>query len=794
MSKNAPFPDDADDTDDASAPHPIRTWLLRGALIGLGLVFGLGIPYVLYLDRQVRIEFEQLAWQVPTRVYARPLLLKPGVRLTADALELELSAATYRKDASGTVPGSYSRNGSHFSLATRAYTDVDGPVSARRLELNVGGGRVTGLRDPVARKSITSARIDPARIATLYGINEEERRLVRLENTPPLLITGLQAVEDRNFKNHHGIDPMGVARAIWVNLREGDFEQGASTLTQQMVRSLFLSNTKTVTRKVREALYALIIEARFDKRKILEAYLNQVYLGQQGKQSIHGVAAGADYWFGRDLATLKTEDIALLVGIIQGPSLWDPRRHPDRALYRRAVVLDVFVETGLISPDEAKRAKAAPLGVSARPGYARNRAPAFLDLVRRQLARDYPADALRGAGLSVISTLSPSAQTLAERSVVATLAKVQRNQGPELQAGLVLTSTGTGEVEAVVGNRKFDEPGFNRALESQRPVGSLLKPFVYLLAFAQPERYSLATFVQDTPVEVTQPNGKSWRPKNSDGSSHGTVTTATALARSYNQATVRLGMEVGPDRLSQLLKVLGGVRAAPNPSLILGAVDLSVYSMAQAYQFLASGGRIQPLRSVRGVLDPKGNLLNRYDDKTDPAQEGDAIAARLVTLALQGAVTNGTASPLLRDGLGPLSPAGKTGTSNDSRDSWFAGYTGDHLAVVWVGNDGNAPTGLYGATGAMRVWSGIFTKLPTEPLRVSGQGLEWAWLDPTRYATTEAGCAGARRVAFVAGYLPPEHSNCQQNSWLDWFHLGGDGEQPTTPEQAPPEPPPEPAQ
>jgi penicillin-binding protein 1B len=789
LSKNAPI---SRDDDDAPA-HPIRTWLLRAVLVGFGLLLGLGGPYVLYLDRQVRIEFEQLAWQVPTRVYARPLLLKPGLRLNADALELELSAATYRKADSASVAGTYTRDGGRFRIATRAYTDVDGPVPARRLELNVGGGRVAGLRDVIARRAIPAARIDPARIATLYGIDEEERRLVRLEDVPPLMITGLQAVEDRNFKNHHGIDFLGVARAIWVNMREAGFEQGASTLTQQMVRSLFLSNTKTVTRKVREALYAVIIEARFDKRKILEAYLNQVYLGQQGKQSIHGVAAGADYWFGRDLATLKTEDIALLIGIIQGPSLWDPRRNPERALYRRGVVLDVFVETGLISPEEARRAKATPLGVSARPGYARNRAPAFLDLVRKQLARDYPADALRGAGLSVISTLSPAAQILAERSVTSTLARVQRKQGPELQAGVVVTSTTTGEVEAVVGNRKSDEPGFNRALEAQRPVGSLLKPFVYLLAFAQPERYSLATFVQDTPVEVTQPNGKPWRPKNSDGSSHGTVTTATALARSYNQATVRVGMDVGPDRLAQLLKVLVGVHAAPNPSLILGSVDMTVYTMAQAYQFLASDGRIQPLRAVRGVLDPKGKLLKRYDAKSDPAQEGDAIAARLVTLALQGAVTGGTASPLLRDGLGPLSLAGKTGTSNDSRDSWFAGYTADHLAVVWVGNDGNAPTGLYGATGAMRVWSSIFTKLPAEPLRVSGKGLEWAWLDPTRYATTEDGCAGARRVAFVAGYLPPEHVSCQQSSWLDWFHLGGDGEQPPTPEDGPP-PPPEPAQ
>ena len=760
---------------------PWKRWVLRALLIGSGLLFGLGLPYVWYLDKQVRTEFAQLQWQVPTRVYARPLLLKSGLRLDAAALELELASATYRNDGLGQLPGTYARNGTRFRIGTRAFTDMDGPVPQQRLDVALAGGRVAQVRDARTRKSLGSARIDPARIATLYGIDEEERRLVRMEEVPALLITGLQAVEDRNFKSHHGIDPWGVARAIWVNLREAGFEQGASTLTQQMVRSLFLSNTKTVTRKVREALYALIIEARFDKRSIMEAYLNQVYLGQAGKQSIHGVGAGADFWFGRDLATLHTEDIALLVGIIQGPGFWDPRRFPERALKRRAIVLDVFVETGLITPQEAMRAKASPLGVSSKPGVARNRAPAFLDLVKRQLARDYPSDALRGAGLSVMSTLSPSVQTLGERSVASTLPKVERKQGPALQAGMVVTDTKTGEVLAVVGNRKTDEPGFNRAIEAQRPVGSLLKPFVYLLALAQPDRYSLSSWVSDSPVEVTQPNGKPWRPKNSDGKSHGTVTLTAALARSYNQATVRVGMEVGPDRLAELMKALGGLNAKPNPSLILGSVDLSVFSMAQLYQFLASGGRIQPLRAVRGVLDTQGKAISRYDNKADDAQEGDAIAARLVTLALQSAVTSGTARPLLSDGLGPLQAAGKTGTSNDSRDSWFAGYTGEHLAVVWVGNDKNQPTGLYGATGAMRVWSALFSKLPTEPLRVTGQGIEWAWLDGSAYATTEADCPGARRAAFVSGYLPTEHKTCQQSSWLDWFHLGGDGEQPPEP-------------
>ncbi len=750
-----------------------RTWLFRGLLLMLGLAVGVGVPVFYVLDKRVQAEFDALVWQVPTRVYARPMRLQPGMRLDADTLLIELGVAGYREDG-GDLPGTWWRQGNTFRIGTRAFTDLDGPVPAMRLELVLSGGKLASVSDRKAGKRLESARIDPARIATLYGDVSEERRLVQLEDVPSLLVTGLQAVEDRNFKHHHGIDPWGILRAAWVNAREGEIEQGASTLTQQLVRNLFLSREVAWSRKAKEAAYSIIIEARYDKQRILEAYFNEVYLGQHGNQSIHGIAAASEFWFGRDLSTLRTQDMALLVGMIQGPSLYDPRRRPEAAKKRRDLVLAMWRDTGLISAEEAKQAMASGLGVSARPGVASNRYPAFMDLVRRQLARDYPADALRGAGLVVLTTLSPSGQVLGERAVSGTLDKVQRKDGPALQAGLVLTDTDGGEVLAMVGNRDADQPGFNRALEAQRPVGSLLKPMVYLLALAQPDRWSLATPVEDAPVDIVLPNGKRWSPENSDGRSHGTVSLADALALSYNQATVRVGMEVGPARLAELLKVLAGLRAQPNPSLILGSVDLSPFAMAQVYQFLASGGQIQPLRAVRGVLDEKGKALNRYDHAAPPAQEGDAIAARLVTLALQDTVQRGTARQLLADGLGHLRPAGKTGTSNDSRDSWYAGYTGDHLAVVWVGNDRNEPTGLYGSTGAMRVWSSLFTKLPSAPLDVGMQGLEWGWVDAEVYATTEQDCEGARRYAFVAGYLPPEHVSCRRNRWLDWFRFGDD--------------------
>ncbi len=789
---------DEDETaDDSQSPQWRRrlvTWLL--AAVGLGL--GFLIPYTLYLNHEVSERFGQLRWQIPTRVYARPLELAPGLTLDAATLKTELDAAAYHS-GDGVRPGSYSRTGGRWLVSSRGFSDVDGAVPARRIEVVLSGSRVASVRDADKKRELKTVRIDPARIATLYGQKQEERRLVRLKEVPELLVTGLQAVEDRDFNSHHGIDVTGMIRAAFKNVAAGRAKQGASTLTQQLARSglLGIGREQTLTRKGNEILYALLIEARYDKGTILEAYFNQVYLGQRGAQAIHGVAAGSEFWFGRDLADLSTEQIALLIGIVRGPSFYDPRRNPERALERRNFVLGEMHETQLIDDAEYQRALKAPLGVTKDPGsVAANRFPAYVDLVRRQLARDYPADALAGAGLSVMSGMSPSAQAMAEGAVARTLKSLDNKRRPPLQTGLVVTDVHNGEVVAVVGSRSVAEHGFNRAIEAQRPVGSLLKPFVYLLALAQPGKYSLASWVDDSPVTVALGKKKNWNPGNSDGRSHGTVRLIDALAMSYNQATVRVGMQVAPERIASLIKTLAGIETEPNPALILGAVDQSPYAMAQLYQFLASGGEIQPLHAVRGVLDANGKALNRYDKDPAPAQEGDAIAARLITIALQQAVSNGTGTQLVRDGLGRLSPAGKTGTSNDGRDSWFAGWTGDHLAVIWVGNDQNQTTGLYGATGAMRVWSAIFSRLPSAPLKVGDKGIDWQWTIASN--TTDPDCANARRFAFVAGFAPA-YAPCPapepvaeegQGGWREWFGIGRkDEEQPA--EQAAEAPPPQ---
>lgn len=797
------YDDNDDDFEDDSPAQVWRARLFKLALAVLGAGIGFLLPYVLYLNHEVGAKFGALQWQVPTRVYARPLQLSPGVAMDGATLKTELDAAAYRDDGKGEAPGTYLRDGGVFVISSRGFADVDGEVAARRVRVSLSGGRVASVRDLQGR-NLEAVRLDPARIATLYGQKQEERRLVRLEDVPEQLVTGLQAVEDRDFSRHHGIDFSGIARALWVAVKSGgQTRQGASTLTQQLARSglLGIGKEQTLTRKFNEILYALILETRYDKRLILETYLNQVYMGQRGQQAIHGMASAAEFWFGRDLDSLGTEQVALLIGLVKGPSYYDPRRHPQRALERRNFVLGRMQENGLIDAAELERARAAPLGVPESPGLAAaNRFPAYVDLVRRQLAHDYPESVLQGAGLSVLTGMSPSAQAYAESAVTRTIKSLEHKTRPELQAGLVLTDVHDGDVLAVVGSREVSVPGFNRALQAQRPVGSLLKPFVYLLALARPDTWSLATWVDDSPVTVELGKNRNWTPGNSDGRSHGTVRLIDALAHSYNQAAVRVGMKVDPKRLAELIRVLAGIQAEANPALILGSTDQSPYAMAQLYQFLASGGEIQPLHAVRGVLDAQGKLLKRYDKTPAPAQEGDSIAANLVSVGLQQVVSSGTGRQLLGDGLGRLQSAGKTGTSNDGRDSWYAGYTGDHLAVVWMGNDQNKETGLYGGTGAMRVWSGLFARLPSTPLRVSGKGLDWQWVLGSN--TTDEACPEARRLPFVMGYAPP-YAPCvfeitpeegvpepsgqggEAGGWRRWFGLPPKPENGTAPEPAP---------
>ncbi|MEO7936614.1 MAG: penicillin-binding protein 1B [Dokdonella sp.] len=736
-------------------------------LLAFGALIGFLVPYTITLDHQVRERFDDLSWQIPSRVFARPLDLAPGRPLNADTLLLELDAARYRNAPSATAPGTYARNGEHFEIARRAFVGLEGRYPAQRLSFDLVAGQVANLLDMKTGAALHQAELDPARIATLYGSQQEERRLVQLEQLPALLVTGLQAVEDRDFKRHHGIDPIAILRAGWVNLSAGRVVQGGSTLTQQLVKNLFLDRGRSIMRKVNEALIALLIEFRYDKRRILEAYVNEIFLGQQGGQAVHGFAAASEFYFGREVEALDPAGIALLVGLVQGPSYYDPRRAPKRALTRRNLVLEQFFDTGLIDAGTLVRARAEPLGTSANGALPRNRFPAFLELVRQQLRRDFADHELDAAGLTIHTTLAPSAQLQAEAALDSALKDLgKRDAGVE--SAVVVTAVPSGEVQALIGGRDADAPGFNRALDARRPIGSLVKPFVYLVALAQPQRYSLASLIDDAPVDIPQRDGTRWIPKNDDGDVHGKVLLLDALKNSWNLATVQLGLRLGVDKVRGLLESFGLERTInPNPSLLLGAVDLSPFDVAQLYQYFAADGHAVPLRAVRGVVDGKGRTLSRFG--VSPGAGDYVTASRLVTWGMQQVVESGTARSIGVAGLGHLHAAGKTGTSDTQRDSWFAGFSGNQLGVIWVGRDDNKPTGLYGSTGALKVWIDLFKRLPVEPLAPSDEGIERVWIDPENGRLSDSVCSGARELPFIAGYAPTDREGCAMDRIREWF-------------------------
>ncbi|MDX1381185.1 MAG: transglycosylase domain-containing protein, partial [Xanthomonadales bacterium] len=534
-----------------------------------------------------------------------------------------------------------------------------------------------------------------------------------------------------------------------------------STLTQQLVKNYFLDSRRTLWRKANEAVMAVLLERHYDKAEILEAYLNEVYLGQHGAHAIHGFGRAAEFYFDQPVDRLPPEQVALLVGMARGASLYNPWRNPERALERRNFVLGQFAETGLLTDDEAERLQRRPLGVVDAPRAAGSRHPAFLELVRRQLKRDYEDADLQTTGLRVFTTLAPSEQRAAEQALQQGLRQLaERGLPAELQGAIVLADTASGEVRAVVGDRHPGRSGFNRALDARRQVGSVIKPLVYLLALEHPEEYTLLTRIEDAPISLRQPNGSTWTPRNHDDVVHGGVNLLDALVHSYNLATVRLGMDVGVNNLVTQLRRLGvEADVPPVPATLLGAVELTPLEVAQVYQSLAAGGFSAPLRAVTAVLDPEGRPLNRYPLRMRPLERRDAIG--VLNFALTRVVEDGTARAL-PGLLGRYEPiAGKTGTTNDRRDSWFVGYTADRVGVAWVGLDDHTPAGVTGSNAAMPVWAGLFRELPWEPLDPRlPEGASYAWVDPEQRLLSHPECPGAQEWAFIEGSQPREKSEC----------------------------------
>ncbi|MFV0278643.1 MAG: penicillin-binding protein 1B [Parahaliea sp.] len=765
---------------------PKTRYLLPKIALSLLLLFALAL---VYLDVRITSTFTDKMWALPAKVYARPLELFVGARLPADDLAYELEVLGYRKVSRLSNPGQVTRQGGRFDLYTRGFAVPSEREPARRVRVDVRGGQVTGLRGE--GRDIDLMRLDPVQIGGIYPSHGEDRVLVRLQDVPQTLRLGLLAVEDQKFYQHWGFSLTGILRAALSNLRSGSVVAGGSTITQQLVKNYYLSPERTYTRKLTELLMAVLLEFHYSKDQILESYINEVYLGQEGPRAIHGLGLAARHYFDTPLEQLGLHQQALLVGMIKGPSLFNPLRNPERALERRNLVLEVMAREQIISREQMVVAQAMPPGLN-NARRVRNSFPAYLDLVRRQLRQEYREQDLTTLGLSIFTSFDPILQLHVERATGAVMEELDKASGKTgenisaLESATVVTRFDTGEVAALVGGRKVRYAGFNRALDARRPAGSLLKPAVYLAALAQPAQYTLATALADTPVRVADTRGEIWEPDNFDHRPHGTVLLHRALAQSYNLATVRLGMELGIDAVVDMLRQLGVEGHIPAvPALTLGAGAYSPMDMAAMYQTIAAGGFRMPLRSIRDIVDANGEALRRYPLEYDRSVSLQAV--HLLHYTLREVVREGTGRGVYRYLADDFAVAGKTGTTNDERDSWFAGFSGDLLAVTWIGRDDNGSTGLTGSSGALHVWARFMAGASKRSLAYRmPDGMAPHWVDDTSGILTGKGCPNARLLPFIDGSEPRSHSDCappptsrgKTNVIKDWFQslFGGDSE------------------
>lgn len=743
-------------------------WVFKLSLVGLVVLAG----FAVYLDAIVQEKFSGKRWTVPAKVYARPLELFVGLKLAKDDFLKELDALGYRRESASNGPGSASVAGSTVELNTRGFQFYEGAEPARLIKVRFSGDYVAGLSQG-SGANLAVARLEPLLIGGLYPAHHEDRILIKLDQAPPYLVDTLVAVEDREFFNHWGVSLKSIARAIWVNATAGQLRQGGSTLTQQLVKNFYLTNERSITRKATEAMMAVLLEMHYDKREILEAYLNEVFLGQDGQRAVHGFGLASQYFFSQPLSELKLHQVALLVGMVKGPSQFNPRRNPERALERRNLVLDLLAEQGVVTAEEAAAAKAKPLGVTPRGSMADSSYPAFLDLVKRQLREDYRDEDLTEEGLRIFTSFDPILQSKAETALEETLKRLAGRKGvDEVESAMVVSNPETGEIQALIGSRQPRFAGFNRAIDAVRPVGSLIKPAVYLTALERPSQYTLTSWVQDEPFSVKGQDGQVWTPQNYDRQAHGTIFLYQGLANSYNLSTAKLGLDIGVPNVLKTLERLGVSREWPAyPSMLLGAGALSPMEVATMYQTLASGGFNTPLRGIRSVLTAEGEPLKRYPFQIQ--QRFDPGAIYLVQNAMQRVMREGTGRSVYSQLPASLTLAGKTGTTNDSRDSWFAGFSQDLLAVVWLGRDDNGKTPLTGATGALQVWTSFMRKADPLPLDMPmPENVVQAWIDPRTGQGSDSSCPGAVQMPYIRGSEPAPGQACGAgapvDSVMDW--------------------------
>lgn len=669
------------------------------ALCGIAIVALLLIYFSTSVDRK----FSGQLFDLPTVVYAKVVTLAPEMDMTIAEFRQELDILNYRKVANPKFPGEYSASSKKIELIRRPFSFQDGPEPARHVEISFDGAEIASIYSLDRKSQLGFLRLEPKMLGMLENNVVQQRLFVKREEFPEFLVDALLTTEDRDFYKHDGVSPTAILRALVVNLKAGRTVQGGSTLTQQLSKNLFLSSERTLWRKVREAIIAVIIDYRYDKDRILEAYLNEVFVGQSGGQAIHGFGLAARYFFGQPIQELRIDQQAMLVGLVKGPSYYNPIRNPQRALERRDLILRLMMQEQVLTPTQYEMAVSRGLDLQETPRIA-SRQPAYFEQLKHELQLNLGESFVNFAGLKVFTSLDPVSQTLLEQSIRTQIPILEKGSSVTLEAAAVAVDRQSGELRAMVGGKRTDFDGFNRALNAQRPIGSLVKPAVYLTAWAQPDKYQLATNIEDEPIQLKGSQGSVWSPRNFDRKFRGIVPLYQSLAYSLNVPTVKLGMMLGIKNVQTTIESLGVGQneVRPVPAMFLGAFALSPLQVTQMYQTITNSGRKAPISALRVVMNQEGEVLYRSLPRI--AQVVPEQAAWLTTYALRVAVAKGTGR-YLGANIPHKNLAGKTGTSNDRRDSWFVGVDGREVVTVWLGNDDNKETPHTGSSGALRIYT-----------------------------------------------------------------------------------------
>lgn len=689
-------------------------WLIKLFIVGVVVMAAYGV----YLDSAIRSRIDGKVWQLPAAVYGRMVNLEPGMAYNKKEMIALLEGTQYRQVTRMTRPGEFTVQANSIELIRRPFDFPDSKEGQIRAHLTFSNDALSEIKNLDNGRDFGFFRLDPRLITMLQSPNGEQRLFVPRAGFPDLLVDTLIATEDRHFYEHDGISFYSIGRAFLANITAGRAVQGGSTLTQQLVKNLFLTNKRTLWRKANEAYMALIMDARYGKDRILELYLNEVYLGQAGNDQIRGFPLASLYYFGRPVDELSLDQQALLVGMVKGASLYNPWRNPKLALERRNLVLRLLQQQKVIDQELYDMLSARPLGVQPKGGVITPQ-PAFMQMVRGELQAKLGDKVKDLSGVKIFTTLDPVSQDAAEKAVEEGIPALKKQRGlKDLETAMVIVDRFSGEVRAMVGGADPQFAGYNRAMQARRSIGSLAKPATYLTALSQPDTYRLNTWIADEPIALKMSNGQVWKPQNDNHRFSGKVMLVDALTNSMNVPTVNLGMTLGLDNVINTWTKLGLPKDQlhPVPAMLLGALNLTPVEVAQAFQSIASGGNRAPLSAVRSVIAEDGSVL--YQSFPQAERVVPAQAAYLTLYTMQQVAARGTAHA-----LGAKFPnahlAGKTGTTNSQVDSWFAGIDGKEVAITWIGRDNNQPAKLYGSSGAMQLYRRYLENQSPMPLTLT---------------------------------------------------------------------------